>query len=340
VLASVVGSGLSPTPLQAQTQPPATAPDSRRVVLLLSDSPGDPFTARIKAEITSLGLEVTVRAPQGSIEASARAAHAVAAVRILPSRKGIEVWMADATSGRSLLRQTIVDEDPGGPNQEVVALQTAELLRTSLFPHPPPESPKSQPPPAPPLVVHLPPPPPPPPSGENGLRGSVGLLYGNGGATAAWQAALSYRYFWNRGLGIAFTFSAPILRGTMTGTEGSADVGAIVSGAELLAHFNALDDRLIFSPGLGAAFVAVLAKGHPNPEAGSQLVSNSSTAYTGLGYASVALDWKLSNWFGLGVSGLVGATTSRVHVRFAGNDAGAWGTPVLGASLFGELAWR
>ena len=139
---------------------------------------------------------------------------------------------------------------------------------------------------------------------------------------------------------MAFTISAPILRGTMTGTEGSADVGAIVSGAELLAHFDALDGRLILSPALGAAFVAVLAKGHPNPEAGSQLVSSSSTAYTGLGYASVALDWKLSNWFGLGVSGLAGATTSRLHVHFAGNDAGSWGTPVLGASLFGEVTWR
>ena len=210
VLAGVVVGGLSPAPLLAQTQTPPTDPDSRRIVLLLTENPGDPFTARIKAEITSLGLDVIVRAPQGSIEASARAAHAVAAVRMLPSRKGIEVWMADATSGRSLLRQTIVDEDPGGPNQEVVALQTAELLRTSLFPHPPPESPKSEPPPAAPLVVHLPPPPPPPPSGESGLRGSVGLLYGSGGATAAWQAALSYRYLWNRGLGVALTFSAPI----------------------------------------------------------------------------------------------------------------------------------
>ena len=95
--------------------------------LLLVDSPGDPFMDRIRAEVVSLGLEGVVRAPQGSIEARARAEHAVAAIRILPSRNGVEVWMADAASGRSLLRQVIVDETPRGPNQDVVALQTAEL---------------------------------------------------------------------------------------------------------------------------------------------------------------------------------------------------------------------
>ena len=338
IIAGVVASGLSAERLHAQTQAPQSA--SRRIVLLLADNPSDPFVARIKAEITSLDLDVIVRTPQGSIEASARAAHAAAAVRMLPSRKGIEVWMADATSGRSLLRQTIVDEDPGGPNQNVIALQTAELLRTSLFPHPVPESAKPEPPPPAPVVVQLAPPPPPPPSGESGLRAHLGFLYGGGGATPAWQAGLSYRYLWNRGLGLALTVSAPIARGTMTGTEGSADVGAVVSGAELLGHFHFKQAGLVLTTGLGGGFVAVLSKGHPNPEAGSQLISNSATAYTGLGYASVALDWKLSSWFGLGVSGMAGATTSRVQIRFAGNEAGAWGTPVLGASLFGEVAWR
>ena len=90
----------------------------------------------------------------------------------------------------------------------------------------------------------------------------------------------------------------------------------------------------------GAGFVAVLTNGHPNPAAGSQLVSSSSTGYTGLGYASVAIDWRVARWFGLGLNVLAGATTSRVQVRFAGNDAGAWGAPVLAASLFGEVAWR
>jgi hypothetical protein len=103
-------------------------------VLLLTDKPGDPFIDRIRAEVAGLGLAVLVRESAGPLEDEARAEHAVAAIRVLPSHKGVEVWMADETSGRSLLRQLIVDERPGGPDQGLIALQTAELLRTSLFP--------------------------------------------------------------------------------------------------------------------------------------------------------------------------------------------------------------
>jgi hypothetical protein len=294
---------------------------------------------KIRAEIASLGLEVVQRPAQGSIEASARAAHAVAAVRMLPSRNGIEVWMADATSGRSLLRQTIVDEAPGGPNQNVIALQTAELLRTSLFPQPPPAAPTPEKAPAKPAPVAAAVPAP-TPTGESGLRGDFGLLYGAGGASPAWQAGLSYRYVWNRGFGLGLSVSGPLHRGAITGTEGSADVGAIVAGGGLLARFDFERNHLVFMPGLGAAFVAVLTRGHASPSAGSQLVSSSATAYTALAYASLSIDWQVASWLGLGASGLLGATTSRVQVRFAGNDAGAWGTPVLGATVFGEVVWR
>jgi hypothetical protein len=84
----------------------------------------------------------------------------------------------------------------------------------------------------------------------------------------------------------------------------------------------------------------VLAEGHPNQAVSPQLVSSSSTAYTGLGYARVALGWRPANWFGLGLSGLAGSTVARVHVRFAGNDQGDWGVPILGAALFAEVDWR
>ena len=332
ILSGLVAVTLPPARLRAQAEP---VRQSRRV-LLLADPASDPFMSRIRAEIASLGLEVVVRAPKASIEASARAEHAVAAIRMLPSRKGIEVWMADATSGRSLLRQTIVDEAPGGPNQNVIALQTAELLRTSLFPRRPAE-PSRPVAPAPVRVIIQAPP---PPAGDSHLRGGLGILYGAGGAAPAWQATLSYQYIWNRGLGAAFSVSAPLRRGALNGPEGSAEVGSLVVGPELLARLPFLEGRLALTTGLGVGLVAVFTRGHPNQEAGSQLVSNASVAYTGAGYACVALALRISSWLGLGVSGLAGATPARVHIRFAGNDAGDWGTLVLGAGLFGEVGWR
>jgi hypothetical protein len=314
------------------------APKGRPRVLLLIDSPADPFMDRIRSEVVSLGLDVVARPPQGPIEARARAEHAVAAIRILPARNGVEVWMADASSGRSLLRQVIVDETPGGPNQDVVALQTAELLRTGLFadatsagPHPPA---------APPTIAQNAPAVAVTEGGESGVRSGVELLYSAGGASAAWQAWFSFQHLWKRHLGIAFDVSVPFRRGTISGPEGMADVGAVVVGAEALARFMSERGRLFLTAGLGGGAVSLLTKGHPSVQGSSQLESSSSTAYTAIGYARVALGWKVSSWLGLGMSGFAGTTVARVHIRFGGNDAGEWGVPLLGAALFAQVDWR
>ncbi len=125
----------------------------------------------------------------------------------------------------------------------------------------------------------------------------------------------------------------------MSGPEGTADVGAIVAGVEVLARFSSDGQRLFARTGLGAAFVSVLATGHPTTDT-APLAGGFSAAYTGLAYARAALGWRASRWISLGIDGLAGTTAARVRVGFAGNDAGTWGVPVLGAALFGELAWR
>lgn len=318
--------------------PRAASPDRRRVLLVV-DTPGDPFMDRIRAEVASLGLDFVVRSPKGSIEVSARAEHAAAAIRILPARNGVEVWMADETSGRSLLRQVIVDETEGGPNQNVVALQTAELLRTGLFPKPPPgeTSPAIAAPAPEPVIVSVAPS---RASGEKAITAGVGLLYSAGGASPAWQASVSFQHLWSTRFGMALSLSAPFRRGTMTGPEGTADVGAIIAGVEALARFTPERGRLFLTAGLGGAFVSVLTDGHPSQPGSNQLESNPSAAYTGLGYARLTLGWKVSSWLALGMSGLAGATVARVHIRFAGNDEGDWGVPLLGAALFAEADWR
>jgi hypothetical protein len=321
----------------ARARGEAESRPNRRRVLLLVETPGDPFMARIRAEIASLNLDVVVRAPQGSIETNARAERAVAAIRMLPSRNGVEVWMADETSGRSLLRQAIVDETPGGPNQNLIALQTAELLRTSLFPRPAPETPPSSPPQPPAVIMKVAPT---SSSGDSGLRTGVGLLYGAGGASSAWQAWLSFHHLWTRRLGMGVTVGAPLQRGTMAAREGTAEVGAIVAGPELLARFESEGRQLFVTTGLGAAFVAVLATGSPVAEASAQLVSQAATAYTALAYARVDGGFRVASWLSVGASALAGSTVAPVRVRFAGNDAGRWGVPVLGATLFGQLEWN
>jgi len=315
-------------PSPAAASKPSGAADHRRV-LLLTDASGDPLMDRIRAEVLSLGLEVIVRRAAGAIDARARAEHAVAAIRMLPARNGVEVWTSDETGGRPLLRQAVVDDRPGGPDRTLIALQTAELLRTSLFPRPPPE-------PAPVIVQVLPPQ---PRSNEARFAAGLGLLYGFGGASPAWQAWLSLQRLWTEHLGAAVVVSAPLIRGTMSGPEGTADVGAITAGAELLARFASDSERSFASDGVGAAFVSLLATGHPTTST-APLLGGSTATYTGLAYVRATLGRKVSRWFAVGVTGVAGTTMARVAVRFAGNDAGSWGVPLVGAAFFGELCWR
>jgi len=315
-----------PSPAAAAKLP--DEPQHRRV-LLLTDSAADPLMERIRAEVLALGLEVVVRRAEGTIDARARAEHAVAAIRMLPARNGVEVWTADETAGRPLLRQAVVDDKPGGPDRTLIALQTAEVLRTSLFPRPPPE-------PAP-VIIQVAPAP--SRASEAGVTAGAGLLYGFGGASPAWQAWLSLHRLWTEHLGVALDVSAPLHRGTMSGPEGTADVGAVTAGAAVLARFASDSGRSFASAGVGAAFVSLVATGHPTANT-APLVGGSTATYTGLAYLRAELGRKVSRWAVLGVSGVAGSTVARIPVRFAGNGAGSWGVPVLGLALFGELDWR
>lgn len=311
-----------------------TAGPARRRILLLAEKMGDPFMGRIKAEVASLGIDVVMHPPAGSLEADARAEHASAAIRMLPSRKGVEVWMADETSGRSLLRQVVVDETPGGPDQNLIALQTAELLRTSFFP----KSEARQPSPIP-----VPSPPPAPviqPSGEMALQAGLGCLSGAGGASSSLQAWLSVQRRWGKHFGVALDFSGPLSRGTMEGPEGHADVGALLLGAEVLVRLPTEKERFAFTTGLGGALTSVISKGHPSEEGRSQLLASSTAAYTGAVYLRAEGQWRPVAWLGLGAMGLVATTIARVQIHFAGNDAGTWGVPFLGALLFIEADWN
>src|SRR5262249_41204308 len=80
-----------------------------------------------------------------ALEAAARAAGAVAAVRLVPSPTdgGIEVWIVDRVTGKTVLREVVApDVSAGGAaaRASTLAVRVVELLRASLLemdaPHP------------------------------------------------------------------------------------------------------------------------------------------------------------------------------------------------------------
>jgi hypothetical protein len=252
---------------------------------------------------------------------------------MVASRKGVEVWVANQPTGRSLLRQLIVDEQPGAPNEGLVALQTAELLRTTLLS-------RSDLPPAPPRTAAAPPPeitvpaaPPPPPFG--GLQAAAGVMYSPAAGGAAGQLWITLRQVVRRPFGIAIDASGPLRTTSVTGPEGSAAIGAWLAGASLYLDYEQ-PGGVSARGAVGAAAIRVTADGM----ASLPLVARSQSATAGAVYASADVGFHVAWWLRLGARGIVGVVPGGITLHFAGNDAGTWGRPFLTALGLAEISWR
>jgi hypothetical protein len=304
----------------------------RRVLLI--EQYRDPFLERVGAEIEKLGFSLVRSATQAPLEAAARGQMAVAALRVLPARTGIEVWMADATSGRSLLRQVVVDESPGGPDLELIVLQTAELLRTSLLGEKAPQERNAQ------LEVA----PPKPPAEATplavgtknaGIQLWCGALYSPGGVGAALELGASLSHFFGERWGFGLDLGLPLLPGKTKDVEGSATLGTYFAGVLALVRF---------APGAGRFFVTVGAGGAPllvryRGETRAPLRSSAGTRFMGAAYVRGDVGIVAASWLRLGVRALAGVSFPRLSVTFAGNDAGNFGPGLFAAFGFAEVAF-
>jgi hypothetical protein len=321
---------------------PATPPTIR--VLLVIDQPDDPFVERIRAELSGLGLAVLTLEPWrtgeavSSLAAAAQSQQAEAAIRMIPTRKGVEVWLADQNLGRPLLRQLVVDESPEGPNQGLVALQTAELLRTSLL------SGSSQPRVTPegwssggatvvsPAVVDAAA----EPEGKVGVEAAVGTFFSPGGTNTALQLWLSVHRSVGERLGVALDFSGPLRASTVSAVEGSARVGTYLLGALVFARVDPPGTGLHAALGAGVAVVRVGFDG----QAAAPLVARSQSVVAGAGYLRADGGFEVTRWFRLGLRAVAGAATERVVATFAGNDSASWGHSFFAGFLLANLSWR
>ncbi len=316
----------------------AAAAETRLRVVIVIDESDDPFAERIRAEVSALGLEVVVvepwrtGEPVESLDAAGRAVQAAAAIRMVPSRKGVEVWVANQPTGRSLLRQLIVDENPGAPNEGLVALQTAELLRTTLLSRSdlPPAPPRT------PTVEQPKPPPPPPPSPPvAGLQAAGGVLYSPGAGNAAMQLWLTGAYAVARPFGVAVDVSGPLGSSTIDGPEGSARVRSWLVGATLFLRRDPPESRLY---GIAAAGGGVIHQS-ADANANAPLLARSASTNAATIYARVDAGVTATRWLRVGLRGAAGVVPQGVSIRFAGNEAAVWGRPFLVGLLVVDLSW-
>lgn len=110
---------------------------AERPSIVLLGSAGS-LSSQIEAELSSLGFLVQTREAGSSVEtprqlqAAAREAGAEAAVSVQPSALGVEVWLVDRVTGKTLSRE-FVPSQPGLEQERVIAVRVVELLRASLL---------------------------------------------------------------------------------------------------------------------------------------------------------------------------------------------------------------
>lgn len=309
-----------------------------RIAVVHESSADENAIGRLRAELTTLGLEVVdVKREPGSggepPDAAARELGAFAAVRVVPGTGGVEVWIADRGTGATILREFVVA--PRSTFDDVVALQAVELLRAKLAELGLP--PKS-------VVASAPPAPvaattrarPPPQSDEHHLllQAGPGIMTSPGGLGATAGAFASVRWRATRAFGLdAWTF-LPISSAGIETELGSASVRPYVFGIDAAVWLLPRGEswQLVVAGGIGVAHLVIDGRAQP------PLLSRTETSTVALPFARLSAERRLSARFGLGLDGIVGVSTPKPIIRFDGREVADWGRPVVAGVLVFDLA--
>lgn len=105
-----------------------------RVVVLAA--PGSTLAVRLQAELGALGLDTIAEAPPADVSPSALEAiahdkEALATILLAGGEHVLEIWIADRTTGKTVIREIPVRK--GGASDDTAVTKTVELLRASLL---------------------------------------------------------------------------------------------------------------------------------------------------------------------------------------------------------------
>ncbi len=327
-------------------------------VVVLAPAPGDRISLRVAAELRALGFdapapEVAAGPPdRARLEEAARRGGAVAAVRVVASRTGAEVWIVDRLTSKTVLREVVVG-DPGSPSADAtLALRVVELLRASLMELEAPRPPPGEVAPSPRIRAILGPlsSRPPPREGEPARRapdagpsplvsGELGpaLLASPGGLSPSFGLRAAIHLRPEESLGATLLAFLPGNAGHVSGPEGvtAAHIGLAGAGLRgaLISAGGSWRARFVPSASVGLAAMWLHLEGTPRPGfAGS--TDNLLTAGAWLG---AGVSFAVTPWLRARADLLAGAAFLRPVVRFGDRQAAAWGEPFFLPSIGLEL---
>jgi hypothetical protein len=326
----------------------ASAQSAPGLVVIISADPASPTSQGVAKDLRGLGLDVLVlkataenSSGRASLERSARSVGAIAALRLVQAGEGLEVWVADRVTGKTVIRQLVAP--PGAEAApEDVALGAVELLRASLMELHAPTPSRGEVELTPAIrqmaytpTVTAPPPPPRPfaplfamsagPAVELGVGALGPSLHGTLAAWLQLWGALRARGF----------LSLPLLSERETVPEGSVRVGTEVLGVGLSYERQTLGGMLApeISAGFAAARVGTWGK------ANAPFVSSFEQGWYGGGYLQVGAALRLVRGVRLRLDGTGVLLATVPEIRIGERALGTWGAPAVLASLGIEILW-
>ena len=314
------------------------------VVTIAVEELDDEVALRLRAELQELGFDPSIiQAPEAApsrelLEANARDRGAVAAFRIVRSRWGVEVWIFDRVTNKTVLREVITGEEPDPAIRAgVVATRSVELLRASLMELAAahrvvtdPEIPRAvrelvEPPRRP--VVHRRTP-------TLALAVGPALVVSAGGVGPSLGAALEVGIVLTPGLRLGALAVLPIVLDTVHSDSGQAVVAPLVFGGALSVRLRSWSRTVAPSLRIGLA-AAILHVEDQAPADGTIARSDSSVSLLPLLGTSLRIN--LARRLRIVLAADVGAALPEATVEIAGRRVAAWGRPVILSTAALEL---
>ncbi len=315
----------------------AWADDATVTVLVLVPAEGDALASRVEAELRALGFLVTMAkdegAEKGELERTARNAGAAAAIRVVRSDEGAEVWVADRITGKTLLRN--VQVEPGEDREGVLAVRAVELLRASLLEIEATHAPRGDVV-APPIVHRV-------VSATRASPSHFALAVGLGpqlsaSVSPAFHAYASVAWTPTR-LGLEITGLIPVAPAQLCRAAGCAELsaGLIGGGGRLL--LSSASSRIRPEVALGFAAAIVHATGQAQAGFTPPVAGVGATVVSATIYGRATLAFALTRELRLGLDVLAGSALPPPAVRFAGTEIARWGGPFGSLLLHSEVAF-
>lgn len=324
--------------------------DGLRVVLI-GPSIDDPTVARVRQELTLLGLDVEIvtAARAHDLAAVARERSAAAAARVETSPPEIVLWVDEEHSAGLPQESRVSESVKEGADPGLLALRAVELLRGRLLPVPasaapsatpaaPPGSPAPSAPPAaaapspsraaPPRRVAAP-----RPLSRLGLHAGPALAVSPGGVPvmpalrigAAWRVAGPIE--------IDALSMIPLSTGSVAAEQGQIDLTVLAFGAGAAARWVDPLPGLSLRAGAGAGVAGFLFQGRAVPP----WVSASGDRWSALPFLEAGAAYRFTPAVAVRADVLAALALPPPVLVIAGRDVASFGTPVVLASLGVEV---